>query len=491
MSQINCERQREAIVALVMGDLGSSEAADLRRHLDDCSQCRAFYEDLLQEEHLVQGAFAGLSSRVDALQRISDERTTADDAAMEVIAAADRFQPAKRRWSARSLSKWAVAAVLIAGVIGLFSRYSFEEVSLGATFGEVMQQIQKARSVQYMKSAQIEGQSPLVGYEMAMDPGHVRTVWQNGRVAISDFAHGVYLDVSPSSKVAQLTRFVQHDTECLTGYLDWLQKLHAADARSLGERDLNGQKVNVFQVNHPFEQITVWADQATMLPVQVEWTISPSPNKDIKIPTLVLEFRDFLKAGQLPEPGAVVQDMDRKDEVRLWAPGVCSSQRTITLTNFVWNATLDGSLFDIVPPADYRLRELDFGDPPANEQALVESLRLWAETSDGSFPDNIDALLNAKPKLVLKCSTGEPVDQEYANAVKMAYVVVKGLLYAQTLKALDNWNYNGSGLMLGDADKPLCWWKSDDNLSCRVIYGDLTVRSVPIDQMPQAANLAN
>jgi hypothetical protein len=128
--------------------------------------------------------------------------------------------------------------------------------------------------------------------------------------------------------------------------------------------------------------------------------------------------------------------------------------------------------------------EDDCGDLPPDEQALTEALRFWAEMSDGAFPADINMLMDSQPKLIKKFHKDGPAEQEYAAALKAANVVLHGLFFAQTLKSLDNWHYAGDGVMLGQADKMLCWWKNEDGHTWRVIYGDLSARDVPTELAP-------
>ena len=48
--------------------------------------------------------------------------------------------------------------------------------------------------------------------------------------------------------------------------------------------------------------------------------------------------------------------------------------------------------------------------------------------------------------------------------------------------------YAGQGVKLGDGTKPVFWYKpGSDSQAYRVIYGDLSVKDVPTDELPEAA----
>jgi len=50
-----------------------------------------------------------------------------------------------------------------------------------------------------------------------------------------------------------------------------------------------------------------------------------------------------------------------------------------------------------------------------------------------------------------------------------------------------DWHYAGKGVRLGDASKPLFWYKPQDSSSCRVIYADLHVTESAQTDIPKDA----
>jgi hypothetical protein len=47
------------------------------------------------------------------------------------------------------------------------------------------------------------------------------------------------------------------------------------------------------------------------------------------------------------------------------------------------------------------------------------------------------------------------------------------------------WQYVGEDVQLGDAKKPVCWWKTPESKTYRVIYGDLSIRDVEPSDLPK------
>jgi hypothetical protein len=44
------------------------------------------------------------------------------------------------------------------------------------------------------------------------------------------------------------------------------------------------------------------------------------------------------------------------------------------------------------------------------------------------------------------------------------------------------WHYAGAGIKRGDPS-PICWWKEKDAKAFRVIYGDLKIGDMPLEDM--------
>lgn len=140
-------------------------------------------------------------------------------------------------------------------------------------------------------------------------------------------------------------------------------------------------------------------------------------------------------------------------------------------------------MFRIAPPEGYEVRRLD-QCYLTTERALVEALRFRAQMPEGAFPADINTLLEARPKIIARFHRGGPPRQEYTDAIKMASVIVRGLMFAQTPNVVDDWHYAGKDVKLGESGKPLCWRKNEDAQTYRVLLGDLGTRDVPAEQLP-------
>ena len=64
----DCQDRRDAIAALVLGELEIPAADEIKKHMDACRNCRAFYEALTAEEEIVQSAFEAIDQRSKAIE---------------------------------------------------------------------------------------------------------------------------------------------------------------------------------------------------------------------------------------------------------------------------------------------------------------------------------------------------------------------------------------------------------------------------------------
>ena len=476
MSHNPCESRHEKIAALAIGELDSHEAAELLRHMETCPDCQSLYEEMVQGEVFVQATFAKITQTI----RLPESERQRIDPVVPAIRPAAKV----RKW--KPMRILALAAAIALAASGLFSRFNLISPSFGVTFADVLQRIQKAVSVKYTRTVEVEGQETQVFYDMAMDAGRMRTGCPGGEYFVCDFINGKRLYIDPATKTGRYTLMTHHKQDRLSRYLDWISTLHESGGKLIGQEDRDGHRTNVFQIEQPFERVTVWADVHTNLPVRVERVLSPC--KDIKVPEISLSLGDFRgveDAGGTPSTRPV---RSHRYTIKPSGPGVRQERITITLTDFVWDVAMDESLFRVRPPEGYAIGDvdkLDLGDAPVDEDALIAALRFWAELAGGQFPADVTNSVDVRSQLISRFDKDGPAEQEFAEALKMAHVVLNGMIFLQTLKAADNWFYAGGGVSLGDAGRPVCWWRNDGASTYRVVYGDLAVRDVPPGQVSQ------
>jgi hypothetical protein len=142
----------------------------------------------------------------------------------------------------------------------------------------------------------------------------------------------------------------------------------------------------------------------------------------------------------------------------------------------------------LTPPEGYTVEETQSDASEISEKDLVDTLALWAEMSDGKFPETINDLGDpnkVKPLLIKKFHIGGPPKQEFEQAYQQMTKMLRGLYFAQKQKVNGTWSYAGDGVNLGQTEIPVCWWKQKDSNEYRVIFGDLSIGTVPAEQLPK------
>ncbi|MBN2589786.1 MAG: hypothetical protein JXA96_07980, partial [Sedimentisphaerales bacterium] len=204
---------------------------------------------------------------------------------------------------------------------------------------------------------------------------------------------------------------------------------------NLGEQIIDGRKAIGFQGGGKNEQITIWADPKTAIPILIEVHI-----------------------GQ---------------------------KMAFMMKNFEFDAQVDESLVSMDVPNGYTLKDTQVDLGNATEGDFIESLRIWATIlGQGVFPETIDtgATMENMPVLIRKLQELNIPEEE---GTKMGINVGLGMLFQQTLDVSGNpWKYEGNSVKFGDASKVIFWYQPEGSATYRVIYGDLHVEEVTQENLP-------
>jgi len=159
-------------------------------------------------------------------------------------------------------------------------------------------------------------------------------------------------------------------------------------------------------------------------------------------------------------------------------------QMQFICTDFQFDVEMDESLFSMEIPEGYS--ELPSGELPivsTTEKDLVKTLRIWAEVIlDDVFPKDFSAQVyvddvNKNRKKFAKLQKHEKLE--------LGLKLAPGFIFVQLLKAENDWHYVSGNVKLGDGDSPVCWYKPIGSQTYRVIYGDLSVKDVAPEDLPQ------
>jgi outer membrane lipoprotein-sorting protein len=344
---------------------------------------------------------------------------------------------------------------------------------------------------------------------MSLEDGRLREEIGSQMVMIVDWPTGKMLTLSPGVKSAILISFKGMPKQPMQpmqqDFLAGLKKLtQSPNAEDLGLKTVDGKEVKGFRVKNENLTVTFWADPKSGDPITVEYQQEiPNFNKDIQH-HLDKEIKEM--------PESLQKEIQQKQADSLGKEGKGDKTMIMVLSNFQFDVPLEDSLFSLTPPEGYQLQEMSMDWSGSSEKDVIEVLRRAADMDNGQFPDSITSqklILKLSLKSTMKWSfeMGKQAAQAAVQAAKdkaagkepqnaSAPMVPPEMLKEQSemgsligrmttfLSENGGWKYAGKGVKIGDAQTPIFWYIPKAAKQGRVIYGDLSVKDVPLDQLP-------
>ncbi len=430
---MNCAEYKELFVEYIEGLLDESRKQQVAEHLTDCPTCRAEVQQLttLHDRLVKNGKNAAQSKLEDqVMNRIVREQNVR-------LKAANKAGTALKLRSIIMKSpvvKIAAAAVIIIAVL-----IGINPFKPSVTFAQVIEPILNARTIVFDMILGTD-ETGMVTHEIIVD-SRIRRTMSNmpNMTLIIDIDKAELLALDTEAKTAVYVDMEGDLGDRTRSYIKFVRQIirHLQDGQveNLGEQIIDGQKAVGFRGRGPNEEVTIWADPQTALPIRIE-----------------------VQIGQ---------------------------EFSFTLKNFEFNVVVDESLVSMNVPDGYTLQKTDMDLGNATEEDFVESLRIWAEViRDGSFPEAIgtENAMEQMPVLVQKVGALN-LPEEQSTQLGMAYA--KGMMFHQILETQGQWHYAGGGVTLGDADTAVFWYQPQGSQTYRVIYGDLSVQDVAPEDLPR------
>jgi len=431
---MNCEESKETLVAYVEGLLEDSEKQAVAEHLKDCSSCQAELQELT-------GLHDRLVTNGKALAQSNLEKTVMNQVIREQNI---RLKTAARATDALKIRRTimkspitriaAVAAVIIVAALGI--NYI---MAPSVTWAQVIEPILNARTIVFDLILGTDD-TGMVTHEIVVGSRMRRTMSNMPNMTmIIDIDNAKLLALDTDAKTAVYADMKGDVGDRTRSYIKFvrqiIRQLQDGQVEQLGERVIDGQKAIGFVGRGQNEEVRIWADPETALPIRIEAQIGQ-------------EFSFAMK-------------------------------------NFEFNAAVDESLVSMDVPDGYTLQKTNIDLGNSTEENFVESLRIWAEIiGDGTFPEAIgtQSAMKQMPVLIQKV-TAMQVSEEKGTQIGMSFA--KGMLFHQILESQGAWNYAGAGVKLGDAGKAIFWYQPQGSQTYRVIYGDLSVKDVAAEDLPK------
>jgi len=328
----------------------------------------------------------------------------------------------------------AAAVIIIAVLIGL--HFFGDSITVTSTaYAEIVERLHNARTMIYTANGTTE-------IEIAFKkPGYMRTTMPGDYVTAIDWTQGKGISTLPTRKQfieMEMSNLPNDPAQQQFNVIEKLRTLPDRADEELGTREIDGRVLQGFRVTEEDVINTVWIDPQTRDLVRVE--------------------TEFINA-----------------------PGM-----NVVMTDFQFDVDLDDSLFSLTPPAGYTRIEVQADVSEVTEQDLIEYLRAWSSwTKDGTFPPTFNPMELQKVSMEMeqqgKFGDGQTTEQQRdRDAMKM----YRGIMFLTQLPADSNWRYAGEDVKFGDAGTPIFWYRPEGSQTYRVIYGDLSVKDVAPENLP-------
>jgi len=340
------------------------------------------------------------------------------------------------------ITKLAAAAAIVVAAFVVIDQFGGSVAVSSVAWADVLENVEAARTV--MCILEIEnGDDRDVFTSRVMEPYHWRLDAIESpydyRASIHDGRINKCLLLYSHTKMAVLNTDEGYPGYKVNTYEKLKRDFRDGTEKNLGQVVLNGRDTACFEITRGSKKITVWADPATALPIQIE------------------EIRD--------------------DNGRA---------KRILRSDIKFDVEFDEQLFSMTPPEGYCL--LDFETQriqtpfELTEKHLIEGLAVYPKYLDGRFPTRFKGGRPMTEEVRKKClEGGEKLtwSDEEANKSSLACEFI------ERLPEGSDYQYVGEDVQLGDADTPACWWKPPGSKTYRVIYGDLSVRDVEPSDLPE------
>lgn len=308
-------------------------------------------------------------------------------------------------------------------------------------FNNLATAIIEAKTAKFKMEATMEGtpKRTMQAYYLAPGKYRIEDSFGAGSIAIMDNVAGKQLTLLPSTKTAILATSKgktkdQPSNDPFIRLRDLLSKNRDENTnlfKPIGEKEIAGKLAKGFQSVTAEGKVTIWGNPTTGQLLLVE-TVYSGPKRN-----------------------------------------------EVVMTDFEMNLNLNEKIFDLTPPADYKVQSLELDVSPASEQNFIETLKAYGEISGGEFPGSVNVLDVVAPleKLLKEriAKKGEDVNDKLKMAKEIA-PILRGFDFAMTLPDSADAHYAGKDVKQGTPDRPIFWYKPKNAKKYRVIFADLSVK---------------
>lgn len=342
------------------------------------------------------------------------------------------------------ITKLAAAAIIVTVLVRL--HFVGNPLAPTVTWAQAIRPILTAHTAIFKINISGQGVKAREFDGMFMEPCRMRHTKPGGGTVIVDLERGTYVTLLPELKqavVLELTNVPEDpgDLNVFQYIRMRIVKAKAFDDESikfLGKREIDGQSAIGYHVRETDLDATVWVGSETKMPIRIE---------------------------------------------------VFDEPMITTMSNIVFDVELDESLFSLDVPTGYTARTFHKDLSKPTEEDFVESFRMWARHMDGTLPSRahlsaVDEFFKYQQERMKQGGTESSADN--IMAIQQTVIdMTRAFAFAEALPSESDCRYLGKDVRLGDAEKPIFWYRPEGSAVYRVIYGDLRVADVAPEDLPE------
>ncbi|HLN31400.1 MAG TPA: hypothetical protein VK395_26905 [Gemmataceae bacterium] len=291
-------------------------------------------------------------------------------------------------------------------------------------FQQLAQAVVQAKTAKFQMEVDIEGQPRQKFQAYYLAPGKFRQ--ELGFITnISDFSVGKMVSLIPAQKKALVMNLKGRESGAKNqpdnNYFERLRELLSGSQgakdiqyQRLGEKEMDGEKVVGFRYDSPMATVTLWGNPKTGAPVRIENVWSGIPRTEV------------------------------------------------VMSHFEINPDLKKELFDLTPPADFKVQSFDVDASEPREQDLVQAFRTCSEIGAGEYPDSMDTAGVSKLIIKYAMSQGKNFsDDTVQQLMKESIKIGRGFQFAMQLPQSADAHYAGKGVKQTAKDRAIFWYKPE------------------------------
>jgi hypothetical protein len=266
-NQNNCQNHREDITALVLGELESKAAENLKRHIDTCQTCQVLYKALAGEEQMIRSTFETIAEKGEVVKSSLIEQFSKQEPAKSQ-AKVSTVQIVWGRMLKSPLTKIAAAVIVIIAAILFLNNRSVNFSN--SVYAQMLENMQKMTWLHITIKDTFEGKEAQKERWFSDDLQIIAIKETDDRLLYSDYKKGKKYIYDPNSQKISISFIGQKDYQNIIKSVlgdneTLLSKLDEQGALVHKSGEFEGKRVEIYEFQSNIEKNILYIDLPSRL----------------------------------------------------------------------------------------------------------------------------------------------------------------------------------------------------------------------------------